>query len=84
MHRGGVTRAVDTGHAALRQRRASVAERRFGHERHRMPDLGCVEGCRKTGDAGADDDDVHARGFAASIRSSATRAGVATPAATEI
>jgi hypothetical protein len=90
VHGGGIAGAIHTSDAALRERRATITQRAFRHECHSVPGLRRVQ-CRcQAGDAGADDDHahtragVHARGFAASIRSSATRAGAATSTATEI
>ena len=83
MRRRSVARPVAAGHAALRERRASAPERALRHERHGMPDLVRVQRGGESGDPGADDDDVHRApaatgGLAASIRSSARRAGAAT------
>ena len=85
----GVALAVHPGDAALREGGASVAERPFGHDGHAVAGLVRMERRGEPGDAGPDDDDVHrvpadTGGFAASIRSSAVRAGSATSAGTVI
>ena len=79
-----VARAIHARDAALGERGAAAAEGVLGHERRPMPRIRGVQCRGEPGDAGADDDDVHARGFAASIRSRAIRAGSATSEVTEI
>ena len=78
---------VAAGYAALRERRASAPEAALRHDGHRVPGLVSVQCGGEPGDTGADDDDVHRApaatgGLAASIRSSARRAGSATPGET--
>lgn len=78
-----VAGAVDPRHTALRESGAAVAEHALGRERHPVTGFVRTEGRGEPRDARADDDDVHRApattgGFAASIRSSATRAGSAT------
>ncbi len=80
---------VDARDASLGEAGRPVPERSLGDERHRVSGLVRVECRRETGDARADDQDVHrvlalTGGFAASIRSSATRAGSATSPVTVI